>query len=403
MTRDFRPRRLFPNREPSVWGKGVAMEGSRAAVVPSAGHRSKEGGVLRRLFNMDSLKFTLIKELDRIKRKGAQAVLVVFGVLLSLVVLEFAARWLEAVKRAGWYSPMDWDRWHVETLRFSSLLGYEAVPGHKGFNSLGFLNPEYAIQKPKDVFRIVLIGDSLAQLYGSFLSDELTASFPSSRFEVWNMGLSGYNLNQEAKRLIHQGVRYGPDLVVFFFCLNDLDANSDIPVIFKTETGIFEIKGRGGGHVISPLHPILQKSALYRAGLVFYIKKMAPRLFFPKHTKIQWAEEVFGRIRAVLDREGLPAVAFLFPYLKNRSEYTPEELQDYRILRDLLKKYSIPHYDLHGAIEESRIRSLRFMPDDDLHHSREGATLLMKKVAAFLGECCLQRTAGGGGIERAAS
>lgn len=379
------------------------MEGSQASAVRSAGHPSRGGGVLHRLFNMDPLKFTLIEELYRIKRKGAQAALVVFGVFLSLVVLEFAARWLETVKRAGWYSPMGWDRWHVETLRFSSLLGYEAVPGQKGFNSLGFLNPEYAVQKPKDVFRIVLIGDSLAQLYGSSLSDELTASFPLSRFEVWNMGLSGYNLNQEAKRLVHQGVKYDPDLVVFFFCLNDLDAHSDVPVVFKTETGIFEIKGRGGGHVISPLHPILQKSALYRVGLVFYMKEMAPRLFFPEHTKVQWAEDVFGRIREVLDREGIPAVAFVFPFLKDRSDYTPEELQDYRILRDLLKKYSIPHYDLHGAIEESRLRSLRFTPDDDLHHSREGAALLMKKVAAFLGECCFQETSGRRGVERAAS
>jgi lysophospholipase L1-like esterase len=114
-------------------------------------------------------------------------------------------------------------------------LGYELVPGAAdgtaAISSAGLRDREYPERAALGVFRIAVIGDSVAYGYGveqhETLSEVLerllneTGIGSGQRYEVLNFALEGYNSAQIARRLETTGVRFHPDLVVYVYCLND--------------------------------------------------------------------------------------------------------------------------------------------------------------------------------------
>jgi len=97
-------------------------------------------------------------------------------------------------------------------------------------NSDGFRGPEYIIPKPKDTFRILVIGDSLVQqqelkysdTWEVILENLLNQKEYPLRFEVINAGIGGYVSWQVLERLKTRGLKYQPDLVILVVGKNDL-------------------------------------------------------------------------------------------------------------------------------------------------------------------------------------
>jgi hypothetical protein len=89
-------------------------------------------------------------------------------------------------------------------------------------NSLGHRGPERLLEKPPGVFRILCVGGS--NVYGAGISDAETwpaqlegmlNQRAAGKFEVWNLGVSGYNPLQMAEIAEEAIERYDPDLVLF--------------------------------------------------------------------------------------------------------------------------------------------------------------------------------------------
>jgi hypothetical protein len=103
------------------------------------------------------------------------------------------------------------------------------------FNSHGFRDYERTYEKPADVFRIVVLGDSYIEAFQVQLEHAFTAQLenllnahPSSkRFEVISLGQSGSGTADEYIRYLNFGLAYDPDLVVLAFTTgNDFRNNS---------------------------------------------------------------------------------------------------------------------------------------------------------------------------------
>jgi hypothetical protein len=170
---------------------------------------------------------------DFFRKLASRLALVVAGSLLGLALGEVVVR---ALGRGD--VTLDRGRLHA----FDPEAGWICQPGAnlryelpESFavrvrcNSRGLRDVEHAFEKPAGVLRIVCSGDSFMWGYG--VEDDET--FPSclsralGNAETINLGVSGYNTVQEYVRLESEGMRYGPDWVVFFVCWNDLDANFD--------------------------------------------------------------------------------------------------------------------------------------------------------------------------------
>ncbi len=81
----------------------------------------------------------------------------------------------------------------------------------------------YSVEKPKDIFRIITLGDSFT--FGLFVDTAdswprrlealLNTNDCSKKIEIINLGMGGYDVRYEQERLIQKGLKYHPDLVLW--------------------------------------------------------------------------------------------------------------------------------------------------------------------------------------------
>ena len=156
------------------------------------------------------------------------------GIAVALLVGEIAVRLLGAdpelaVVSAGAFR-----------LSENPVLRYELFPGARDgdikINPDGMRDRSYTVQKPAGTFRIACIGDSIcagfhldaAEAFGARLEQLLNRYYatPDQAFEVLNFGVTGYNITQAVENLRVRGLKYDPDVIVYAYCLNDVQEYS---------------------------------------------------------------------------------------------------------------------------------------------------------------------------------
>jgi lysophospholipase L1-like esterase len=104
-------------------------------------------------------------------------------------------------------------------------------------NSFGILGNEISIEKPKDTYRILLLGDSAPvglglqkreDAFGEQLVEILSQRLPQKKFELINAAVSGYTSLQGLTFLKNYGLSYSPDLIAVYFGNNDASKNGYI-------------------------------------------------------------------------------------------------------------------------------------------------------------------------------
>lgn len=149
--------------------------------------------------------------------------LTVLGVVGALAVGEVALRLLRP--------PSD-DFWQPHP-----VLGQAHRPGKSGvhrrscyaapvtINAWGFRGPEWTAASPPGISRIVVLGDStteafqvpFAATFTRLLEQQLNQEAHGQRYEVLNLGVSGYGTGQNYLNLVHHGFRFEPKLVLLEF------------------------------------------------------------------------------------------------------------------------------------------------------------------------------------------
>ncbi|MFH1202727.1 MAG: SGNH/GDSL hydrolase family protein [Candidatus Omnitrophota bacterium] len=104
-------------------------------------------------------------------------------------------------------------------------------PYHVKINSLGLRGEEIDIEKPKGVYRILVLGDSYA--FGERVNDDEAFAFKLEKIlndslkdrmsiEVVNGGHAAYSTREEYEYLLERGVYLNPDMIILFWFPNDL-------------------------------------------------------------------------------------------------------------------------------------------------------------------------------------
>lgn len=260
------------------------------------------------------------------------------------------------------------------TYRASELFGYELIPRSlPGVNSLGMRDREYSAQKAAGVFRVLVIGDSVTQLgrWSDYVEDKLNAG--GGKYELLNCGVCAWGLYQYWAYLQHYGMRYGADMVLIGFCLNDISEYSQVGVVVTSRrTGMAErftpvIRVGSETARIMAVNPFLFKhSSLYRASISMLLALRNKYTLLNRQTP----EGMLGDIRRFT---GGKVRGIIFPYLKPLDDYTPWEMQQYRQTRELLEKNGIAYLDLTGSFAGYGKDIVRFRdrPADQIHYNDE--------------------------------
>jgi lysophospholipase L1-like esterase len=95
-------------------------------------------------------------------------------------------------------------------------------------NSEGWKDVEHTFAKPPGTVRILFLGDSftwgfvpLEELYTRKV-EGLLKDHGHPTVEVLSIGIGSWGTDQSLEALVHEGVRYNPDVVIYQFCANDV-------------------------------------------------------------------------------------------------------------------------------------------------------------------------------------
>ncbi len=159
-------------------------------------------------------------------------VLVFFGLLVIAVFLEIGLR-LFGINSAD--MKITDTKTGLRTFAPNSSIKY-STPCFSNIivtNSKGFHSPEFSIEKPQEVKRIVIIGDSFVEsaqvtIEKSFwhvLEQKLNTNGSGIRYEVIPLGIGGNGTLANFDYLVSYGLQYAPDLVINEY--NPGDTNND--------------------------------------------------------------------------------------------------------------------------------------------------------------------------------
>src|SRR5688572_22852166 len=174
----------------------------------------------------------MFREMTRLKRLTVGLLLSLSSILVTAAALE---TWLAmagiGTKPIHRYVPGKGSTYMPNAYYRHTKEGFS-----EGFiNSHGFRDYERTHEKPPKTFRILVLGDSyvealqiaLADSFPALLEKKLNAASSSTRFEVINLGQSGFGTAEEYMRYLNFGIQYSPDLIlVAFLTGNDFSDNS---------------------------------------------------------------------------------------------------------------------------------------------------------------------------------
>ena len=313
--------------------------------------------------------------------------------MLSLVALLLALLGAELLIRGSGAAP-EMSIIHKGRFQLSAnpRIGFEPVPrvdyaGHDlsfydyqgSSNSLGYRDTEHAVAKPPGVYRVVVLGDSIA---AGLKVERLEDTFPpilegllrqaGVDAEVINLAVSGYNTQQEVETLKDKGLRYRPDLVLVAYSLTDRErVDGDI---LKT---LLEIKLHKEGTVAQP-NSYLLDSALYR--FVRYRVLAAHQRPAVTEPALQAAldlisgdtvAEYFGVLAGLAKESHFQVLIAVFPRLV-RNFHAYRFIDQHQYVAALSAQHGFQHLDLLDTMARCREHSPEPIGADNWHPAAAG-------------------------------
>ena len=371
----------------------------------------------------------------RLHRFFINGALLLTALLLSVLCSEIALRAYEAARNARTETPPPAPV-PLHILKQSPVL-YGLNPEHPEISSQGLRDDEVVVPKPPGIFRILMLGDSVA--YGHTVPAADTFSNQLERMlreqfgpvEVVNAAVAGYTPYNELHYYLEDGRKFGADLVIVAFCMNDV-ANprlhwGDAPgVIFPPEAIPNHDYDRD--HILPRVRkleeekaspqdrseqrrPFLEHSRLYRlaekALSRFY--RRIPRHFADTGASIRtfitgedtlsievlldrnspewrWLASIYNRLQEAVRAEGAQLVIVIFPLAYQLDEGYPFFPQEQ--LADYCRENSIPCLDLLPAFKQHSKENIFILDkegrDDMWHLTDYGHKVSATEIQRFL-------------------
>jgi hypothetical protein len=245
---------------------------------------------------------------------------------------------------------------------------------HTVTNSQGWSDQEYSFERMPRTRRVVVLGDSMARALGvppgGGFEPRLEASLNQhdrrpdvERFEIINMGVSGYRLTQMVDIALTEAPRYDPDAYVVVV--------SWLTIARKWGLHLAQLVDQGIDLKYDFLRDIVRQAGLKKGdGASTTEARLAPYML----PTLRW---MLTEIRRVASAKGASVAVVLIPHLKGIGSYE----RDFGPVRALLQEEHIPYADLLNVFDDVDISTLDI--GDGLHPNADGHEMLFR---ALLGE-----------------
>jgi len=174
---------------------------------------------------------------SRFSRLSGKLVLALGGLIVGLLLAELVARLFDAAPPQRRIGLGAGDTVYQKSP--NPILAYELKPNYRNdhpdrvltcdrTNSHGLRDAERTIQKPKNIRRVILLGDSVVQSIDipntqDLVHNQLERLYTDGQTEVLNFGVTGYCTLSEVELLESRGLHFQPDIVLLIFVKNDFE------------------------------------------------------------------------------------------------------------------------------------------------------------------------------------
>jgi lysophospholipase L1-like esterase len=250
-------------------------------------------------------------------------------------------------------------------------------------NSHGLRDYEYSEQKPPDVYRIVMLGDSttlgwgvpLDQTVAKILERDLNrAGLPGyRRVEVLNAGVGNYGTVQEASHYRTFDRVFHPDLVVLEYFINDPE-----PVPVERSPGLL-----GRSYLLA--FSISRYDALLR-----FVGRRPPwyeyyaHLYDDGQPGLRAAEDALAELAALTRADGAALLAAILPELHQIEGDSYRFEREQQKIKDALAADRIPMIDLIEGLRGHGPESSLWVTPADPHPNGKANSLIAAQLETWI-------------------
>jgi len=258
-------------------------------------------------------------------------------------------------------------------------------------NKLGFRGPVYPEANGKSIYRIIVIGDSITEGIGINRYEEVYTcrletqlSQPGRKAEVINLGVSGYNTQQEVETLVQKGLRFEPDLVIVGYSLNDTES----PYYHILYPLLREAKNNPeSNYSAESLVPYLSYSAIFR--FIYYRvlvkgKKNTNSLEYKAYNTGNTVSKYFGKLEELSEIHGFDVLVVVFPRFDKPKFENYGFHKNHRFVRNESIKNGFHFLDLLTTYTEYAKTSAGTFIRDPLHPSSEGHGIAAQAINSYI-------------------
>jgi lysophospholipase L1-like esterase len=238
-------------------------------------------------------------------------------------------------------------------------------------NSLGFSDREYPVARTPGTRRIVWLGDSLVRALGVPPGEGFEAQLEAHlnetdtgrqdrRFELINMGVSGYRITQVVEVALEDGARFQPDAYVVVL--------SWLTVAKKWGLHLAQLVEEDIDPKYDFLRNVVAKSGLKKGDSEAITQARLGPYVVPT---VKWA---LGEIRAKARSQNASMVVLMLPHLKGIGSYE----YDFGPIRTMLEAEQIPHIDMLDLFDGADVAALDV--GDGLHANTRGQRMLFERL-----------------------
>jgi lysophospholipase L1-like esterase len=269
-------------------------------------------------------------------------------------------------------------------------LSFAHIPNGQAFlmgvqvttNSHGLRDREYTLDKPSDVYRIVMLGDStmfgwgdpFEQTIPKILERELNSVNHTRyrRFEVLNAGVGNYDTVQEYTHYLTYDRAYHPDLVVLQYYINDAE-----PVPVERTPGIL-------GHSWLAAFTLSRSDAVTRfAGLRPNWKGYYAGLYRDDQPGFAAAKKALADLAAATRADGVGLLVTILPELHEiNADYPFTREQQY--IKDVLAANHVPMLDLLDGLRGHGPEISLWITPADSHPNGKANQLIVRQMVPWI-------------------
>lgn len=271
-------------------------------------------------------------------------------------------------------------------------------------NSKGFRDSERQYEKPHNVQRIVVLGDSVAfgykinfaETFSRVLERRLQENSSGKVVEVVTLAMPGLNTIQESRLLSCEGAKFNPNMIIVAFSIND----ADVGVSYKVSNMGCRIE------MLKMPIPCFLKDSMKKSALLLFLKSRLDALlwkmdiqdyddvsssistdYFARlyREESKWTQHVSAGLRDIANfsqKMRIPAVLVIFPIMFHFNEYRWGWIHE-----KVVKEAEANHFYVIDLLPEYRkypIKQIRIERGDFVHPGRVGHSLAATVVSRNL-------------------